>query len=121
MEPLNVGLVVFSIGLLVTTFYFNIKTPQPAKVLNNKVVSISDDMGGSISDDMGGSVSGENKDKQDVITVQLPGKILGDNQYVLDLKVSYIKSEGDSELQKKQKPEVTDHRKKPYGRLDRFI
>lgn len=113
MEPVSIGLVVFSIGLLATTFYFNTKTPQPAKVLDNKVVSLSDSMGGSIS--------GENENKQDVITVQLPGKILGDNQYVLDLKVSYIKGEGDSDPQGKQKSEPVDQKKKPYGRLDRFI
>ncbi len=112
MEPVGVGLVVFSIGLLVTTFYFNTKTPQPVKALDSKVVSLSD---------MGGEISGENENKQDVITVQLPGKILGDNQYVLDLKVSYIKSESDSDPQGKQKSETVDQKKKPYGRLDRFI
>ncbi|MEG3069849.1 MAG: hypothetical protein HQP61_04895 [Peptococcaceae bacterium] len=92
MELINIGLALFSIGLFMATFFYCTKTPQTAKAIEEKPIAATE-------------IVTCGKDEQEKITIQLPGKILGDNQYTLDLKVCYIKNE----------------KKKPCYRLDEFI
>ncbi len=105
MELVNIGLAVFSICLFMATFFYCTKTPQTAKGYEEPIAAT-----GVVTPD---------KDEQDRITVQLPGKILGDNQYTLDLKVCYVKNENTSEGNQEYKK--AGQKKKPYHRLDEFI
>lgn len=102
MEPVGIGLILFSIVLFAVTLCFCTRIPQTAKICNQTGSMINES---------------SNENNQKTIIIKLPGKDNNDDQYSIDLKVFLNKKDKQGE----QEWKITDQRKTFYRRLDEYL